>query len=306
MSRIFISYRREDTSGYAGRLSERLRSHFGDHQVFMDIDAIEPGLDYQEFVESTIDTIDVMVALIGRQWLTVLGPTGRWRLDDPDDFVRLEIAGALERRIRVIPVLLEGTAMPTVQDLPPPLVPLAHRNAIELSDSRWDYDCHRLVSVLERALAGPGVRPAVAESPATPPTAPARPERPPRGRQGQRAMTTVAAAAAAVLIWGVLAPRGAHPELAGLRMAFEAILVVTVVVTLWSREWKWALGGGILGVFGLVIWAQLLLSGGHTMSDLFTSPDGASNVLAFIASTVVLGSGLMAIRAEPDSSRTPV
>ena len=270
----------------------------------MDIDAIEPGLDYQEFIESTIDAIDVMVVLIGRQWL--LSPTGRRRLDDPDDFVRLEIAGALERKIRVIPVLLEGAPMPTVHDLPPPVVPLAQRNAIEISDSRWDYDCQRLVSVLERALAGPGVRPAVGESLPTPPLAPPGPEGPPRGLQHQRALTIVAAAAAvAVLIWGVLVPRAGHPEWAGLRIAFEAILVVAVVVTLWSKQWKWAMGGGILGVVGLVIWAQLLLSGGHTMSDLFTSPDGASNVLAFVASVVVLGSGLVAIRAERDSSRTP-
>jgi hypothetical protein len=303
MSRIFISYRREDTSGYAGRLSDRLRSYFGDHQVFMDIDAIEPGVDYQEMIESTIDAIDVMVVLIGRQWL--LSPTGRRRLDDPDDFVRLEIAGALERKIRVIPVLLEGAAMPTVHDLPPPVVPLAHRNAIEISDSRWDYDCQRLLSVLETALAGPGARPGVGESLPTPPPAPPGPEGPPRGLQHQGALTIVAAAAAvAVLIWGVLVPRGGHREWEGLRIAFEAILVVAVVVTLWSKQWKWAVGGGILGVVGLVIWAGLLLSGGHFMSDLFASPDGASNVLAFVASVVVLGSGLVAIRAKRDSSRT--
>jgi len=298
MTRVFISYRREDSSGYAGHLSDRLRRHFGDHQVFMDIDAIEPGLDYQEHIESTIDTIDVMVALMGRQWLTAGDASGSRRLDDPDDVVRLEIARALERKVRVIPVLVEGAAMPTVHDLPHPLLPLAHRNALEISDSRWDYDCQRLVGVLERALGEPPARPTVAESLPTPPATSPRPMGPRSGPGRQSALTAVAATAAlAVLVWGVLVPRGWHPEWAVVRIAFEVLLVVVVAVALWANQWKWVVVGGVLGMVGLVAWAQVLLSGGHTMSDIFRSPDGTANILAFVSSIVVLGSGVAGIRA---------
>ncbi|MGH9276971.1 MAG: toll/interleukin-1 receptor domain-containing protein [Acidimicrobiales bacterium] len=289
-NRIFISYRREDTSGYAGRLNDRLRDRFGHDQVFMDIDAIEPGLDYQELIEGTIGSIDVLVALMGREWLTTPGPTGSRRLDDPDDFVRLEIAGALDRNVRVIPVLVEAAAMPTIHDLPEPLAPLARRNAIELSDSRWDYDCERLVSVLHRALgrAAPAAAPAPAE--------------PVRRRWAPGALTgIVVAATVAVLVWGVLAPRNWHSEWPGLRLASEGMLVAMVIAGLWRKQWTWVVAGSGVGLVGLVVWAQFLLSGGHTTSDLFGSGDGAANVIAFVASAVVLGTGLVGIRREREA-----
>jgi len=108
VSRIFISYRREDSAPYAGRLYDRLGQHFGKDKIFMDIDTIEPGVDFVEDIEQAVGSCDVLIALIGKQWLTISDATGQRRLDNPEDFVRLEIKTALARNIRVIPALLPG------------------------------------------------------------------------------------------------------------------------------------------------------------------------------------------------------
>jgi hypothetical protein len=109
---IFISYRRQDAPHLAGRLYDRLGEHFGQERVFMDVDSIEPGLDFGEIIERAVSSSAVMLVLIGDKWLTTTDPRGRQRLDNPDDYVRLEIEAALGREIRVIPVLVEGAAMP--------------------------------------------------------------------------------------------------------------------------------------------------------------------------------------------------
>jgi len=108
MARVLISYRREDTAGHAGHLYDILVEHFGSAQVFRDVDTIAPGDDFVEIIEKSIGTADVLVALIGREWLSAANPDGRRRLDDPDDFVRLELGKALERNVRVVPVLVQG------------------------------------------------------------------------------------------------------------------------------------------------------------------------------------------------------
>jgi glycine cleavage system H protein len=153
MSRIFISYRRDDSAGYAGRLYDRLSDRFGEDQIFMDIDTIEPGLDFVEVIEEAVGSCDALIALIGKQWLTITDATGRRRLDNPEDFVRLEIATALDRSIRVIPVLVRGATMPRSQDLPKALRKLARRNALEISDTRFHHDVNKLIEVLETVLA---------------------------------------------------------------------------------------------------------------------------------------------------------
>jgi formylglycine-generating enzyme required for sulfatase activity len=152
MSRIFISYRRDDSAGYAIALFKQLSEHFGAEQIFMDIDTIEPGLDFVEVIEEAVGSCDALVALIGRQWLTITDEAGNRRLDDPYDFVRLEIATALDRNIRVIPALVRGAPMPRTEELPAPLKMLARRNALELSDQRFDHDVGRLIAVLEKVL----------------------------------------------------------------------------------------------------------------------------------------------------------
>lgn len=152
MSGIFISYRRDDTSGHAGRLYDRLSDRFGEDRVFIDIDTIEPGVDFFEAIQDAVGSCDALIVLIGKRWLTVTDETGQLRLDNPMDFVRLEVETALNRNIRVIPVLVQGAVMPRPQDLPESLVKLTRRNALELSDARWHYDVGRLINVLEKYL----------------------------------------------------------------------------------------------------------------------------------------------------------
>jgi hypothetical protein len=163
MGRIFISYRREDSESQAGRLADLLRQRFGEAQVFMDVDTIDPGQDFIETIQSAVGSCDVLIAVIGPEWLTVTDRAGRRRIDVPEDVVRLEVAAALDRQIRVIPLLVRRATMPSMQDLPAALGPLARRNALEVTDTHFRRDVDRLVETLERL---PGVRPA---GPALPP-----------------------------------------------------------------------------------------------------------------------------------------
>ena len=148
---IFINYRREDTAAHAGRLHDDLEERFSG-RVFMDIDAIEAGQDFIEVIQNAIGNCKVLLVMIGKQWTTVTNSAGQRRLDDPDDFVRTEIAEALKRDIRVIPVLVEDVTMPRKEELPPELAKLLRRNAIELSDTRWAYDVGQLIKVLEKQI----------------------------------------------------------------------------------------------------------------------------------------------------------
>jgi hypothetical protein len=148
--RVFINYRRGDSSGYAGRLYDSLTGRADGWNVFMDIDTIEPGVDFTEVIDKELRDCDVVIVMIGRQWLDAADGKGRRRLDDPDDFVRMEIEAALDRDIRVIPALVQGAEMPGSDALPGGLSRLARRNALELSDGRWRYDVDRLVQLLER------------------------------------------------------------------------------------------------------------------------------------------------------------
>ncbi len=111
MSKIFISYRREDTAGFAGRLYDKLVAHFGKDQVFMDIDTLKPGARFSDVIERTVGVCDAVIALIGRDWLSAADAEGQRRLDNPDDWVRMEIAKALKRDILVIPALFEGASV---------------------------------------------------------------------------------------------------------------------------------------------------------------------------------------------------
>ena len=149
-AKLFINYRREDTAPYAGRLYDRLTARFGEGQVFIDIDQIAPGEDFVEAINSKIAACDVVIVSIGPDWLAATDSSGRRRLDDSEDFVRMEIVAALERKIRVIPVLVGGARMPTKQDLPEALAPLARRNAIELSETRFHADVNRLIEAIEK------------------------------------------------------------------------------------------------------------------------------------------------------------
>ncbi len=155
MPKIFISYRRNDSATSAGRIYDRLEGHFGQGQVFMDVDTIRPGVNFVEVVEQAVGVCDGLVAVIGSQWLEASDATGSRRLEDPADLVRLEIATALERDIRVIPVLVLGAEMPRETDLPEDLKGLAHRNALEVSDNRFRSDVEQLIEALDAPTTEP-------------------------------------------------------------------------------------------------------------------------------------------------------
>jgi outer membrane protein assembly factor BamB len=147
---IFVSYRREEAGHVAGRLADQLAQRFGLPNVFIDVDSIEPGVDFVEAIQDAIDRCDVLLALIGRQWTTVVDESGRRRLDNPDDYIVLELEAALARKLRVIPVLVDGADMPSPEVLPPSLQPLARRNAVRLDYDRFRSDSAWLVQHLER------------------------------------------------------------------------------------------------------------------------------------------------------------
>src|SRR4249919_3848264 len=155
MARIFISYRRGDTRWAACRMYDRLVEKLGKESAFLDVTDIEPGEDFSDKIGQIIARCDVLLVVIGPTWLTLTDRAGRRRLDDPRDLVRIEIAAALQRNIRVIPVLLDETVMPQEQELPEELAALARRNAREVSYNRFHSDLDSLIRVLERVLAIP-------------------------------------------------------------------------------------------------------------------------------------------------------
>ena len=153
MAGTFISYRREDAAGYAGRLRESLERRLGSARVFRDVDTLRPGQDFVQAIESRLSDCAVMLAVIGRDWVNARDLTGSRRLDEPFDFVRLEIAAALARpTVLVVPVLVEGAAMPSAAELPENLKPLIRRHAVSIRDETWDGDVDRLVNVIESAI----------------------------------------------------------------------------------------------------------------------------------------------------------
>ena len=150
--KIFISYRRSENAAHAGRLADQLRAYFGAQNIFTDIESIEPGRDFSETTEAAIGSCKILLAVIGRQWLTCTDKHGGRRLDDPKDFVRREIATALGRGVRVIPVLVQGATMPDERELPEVLAPLARRQAWEVTDLRWSHDVGRLIESIARDI----------------------------------------------------------------------------------------------------------------------------------------------------------
>ncbi len=237
--RIFISYRREETAYPAGWLYDRLAGHFGGGQVFKDVDSIQLGDDFVEVITRAVGSCDVLVALIGGEWLSVTDAHGRRRLDDPDDFVRLEIEAALSRGVRVIPVLVDGARMPPADELPDSLAALVRRQALELSPARFDFDTSRLLKVLDRTLAEvratrphPVLRPAPAGT--APDPSPEAPEQ--REQAGQSPTSGIAPAAPAPSA----GPRSGRPR-RGVLLAVAAAAV--------------AVAGGVIA-------ALVLLTGG--------------------------------------------
>ena len=202
--RVFISYRRDDAAYPAGWLFDRLAERFGGEQIFKDVDSIDLGDDFVEEIGEAVGSTDVLLAVIGEKWLTVTDERGSRRLDDPDDFVRIEIEAALKRKVRVIPILVEGAGMPREEELPPSLSPLARRQALELSPARFSADTSKLLAVLERALAEARTAEELERAP-KPPKPPEPPEPPGRGRPlKERPGLLLSLGAAAVVLVALL------------------------------------------------------------------------------------------------------
>jgi formylglycine-generating enzyme required for sulfatase activity len=152
MAGIFINYRRDDAPGVAGRLGDRLAKSFSRGAIFMDVDAMRPGLDFVKQLEEQVSKCDVLLAIIGPNWSKAADEKGQRRLDSARDYVRIEIASALKREIPVIPVLVNGAVMPSEDDLPDDLKPLINRHALELRHTRFDGDSAAIIDGLTRVL----------------------------------------------------------------------------------------------------------------------------------------------------------
>jgi hypothetical protein len=147
---IFISYRRGDSQGSAGRLFDDLKRRFPQEQIFIDVDSIAIGEDFQDAIERYVTSCHVQLVVIGPDWLGLRGSTEAPRLHDAEDFVRIEVKSALERKIPVVPILVQGATMPRKEQLPSGLERLVRRNAVELRHTRWDDDIAELMNALER------------------------------------------------------------------------------------------------------------------------------------------------------------
>lgn len=197
MGAVFLNYRRGDSEGQARALFVELTKLLGKASVFMDVDSIALGRDFRQVLQERLGSCDVMVALIGPDWLDAADPSGNRRLDSPTDFVRQEIAAALKRNIPVIPVLVQGARMPASEQLPDDLRDLPYRNGFELGHSTWESDVAEMV----KRLGLQEQRPAASMPPSTGHEAPARRSAIPRARLLSAAAVAVIIGGAALLVY---------------------------------------------------------------------------------------------------------
>jgi TIR domain len=208
MRAIFVCYRREDVEGHALRLFQDLSTEFGKPEVFMDVAGIHAGLDFRRIIEQQLASCGVLLAVIGTRWSTVVNGAGRRRLDDPADLVRQEIASALRRDIPVIPVLVQGAQMPTLEVLPEELKDLVYRNFVELTHARWDSDVRLLIEAIIRIRS------------ARPEDSPDKPDAPPDKPDENNRIRRIVVGAGIVVLAAVLAAANL-PEIRGSRPVVE-------------------------------------------------------------------------------------
>ena len=162
MADIFLSYRRQDSQSATGRLADRLEAHFGPQRVFRDHESIVAGEDFAEAIRRAVTTSTVLLVIVGPRWLNAATEAGARRLDDPGDFVRLEIEMALGADVPVVPVLVEDATMPVPTALPPSLAEFSRCQAVELSETRWRYDADQLIAALQTRFAIESEQPSLA------------------------------------------------------------------------------------------------------------------------------------------------
>ncbi len=151
---VFLSYRREDSADVAGRIYDRLTQAFGQDQVFKDVDSIPLGVDFRQHLQQVVGRCDVLLSIMGNHWFGAPSEGAARRLDDPKDFVRIELEGALQRDIPVIPVLVGGASVPQESELPSTLSALAYRNGIAVrADPDFHRDMDRLIEGVRRHVA---------------------------------------------------------------------------------------------------------------------------------------------------------
>ena len=180
-ARIFVSYRREDSADVCGRIYDRLVARFGPDAIFKDVDSIPAGADFMAQIHGVLAQCALQLVVIGPRWQGHADAEGHTRLEQPSDFVRLEVEAALQRGLPLVPLLVQGAAMPTADELPPSLRPLATRNAVPVRrDPDFNTDMARVLVAIERTV-GPAV-PAAWNAPPQPTSAaqPAVLAQPPR------------------------------------------------------------------------------------------------------------------------------
>jgi TIR domain len=152
MTKVFLCYRREDSGGYAGRIQDQLVQALGSDVLFMDVDAIPLGANFVRVLHDEVAKCEVLLAVIGRNWLDARDEHGNRRLEDPNDFVRVEIGAALQRNIPVVPILVDGARIPDVTQLPKELEELSLRNGIDVRLASFHNDVSRLIQGLKTQL----------------------------------------------------------------------------------------------------------------------------------------------------------
>ncbi|MFL5818475.1 MAG: toll/interleukin-1 receptor domain-containing protein [Conexibacter sp.] len=302
--KVFVSYRREGTAMHAGRLYDAMAARFGEHNVFMDLE-MAPGVDFVERITTAVGSCRALLVVIGPQWMG----DGGSRIADPADFVRLEVETALRAAdVTVIPVLVEGARMPAPEQLPTELRPLARRNAIELSDLRWRYDCQRLMTALADLLGEQaGVRDVVGV-PAARPSAPARVSTlVPLWLEG--VAVAVAAGLLAHRAFGFLGPSAGAPDgervvgQVAVRAVCWAIVVAALAIWLTLRRGdhgrllrRTATGlllGALAGALGGGLWGLLYVVAPNHGLDGLTQEQAQVAALALTGGVVGFGVGML-------------
>lgn len=327
MAGTFLSYRRDDAAGWAGRLYEYLVREWGADEVFMDIDAIAPGEDFRKAIANTMDVSDTVLVVIGPTWVNATDKAGHRRLDDERDTHRAEVVAALQAPdVRVIPVLVGGAAMPAAPQLPDPLQELAYRNAAVIDDRRFPADVRGLIDAVSQAREAATIWAAPDSDSAATPGSPkprrflnrsqAAPTRPPAtptrsqaapaheaSRQSRAGGPPASpggflsgppawlalAGIVIVLVWGALVTREWHDELSGIRIVAAILPVGLGAWGVWSKRWNLVLAGGVAGLAGIIGWMLLLFGDGHTTSDLLSpGTDGVANLLTLAGAVLVV------------------